>query len=179
MLEHMENENENRDITSIISETKEDVNDDFENFWNTYDKKKEKEPTKKKWSKLKQKEREHILAILPQFLKENAEWQYRPYPSTFLNKKLWLDYEANNVQAIAPEKSSASTTEQRYWDLIKRIELQPRDNSRYTLEERRFIIEYQQYHDRFPPDERKLVQDTCSLTRAEIDQKDREEGWIS
>jgi uncharacterized phage protein (TIGR02220 family) len=72
-----------------------------------------------------------------------------------------------------------NNTEQRYWDLIKRIELQPRDNSRYTLEERRFIIEYQQYHDRFPPDERKLVQDTCSLTRAEIDQKDREEGWIS
>ena len=85
----------------------------------------------------------------------------------------------NPVSTTPVQVNQASSTEQRYWDLIKRIDLQPRDNSRYTLEERRFIIEYQQYHDRFPPDERKLVQDTCSLTRAEIDQKDREEGWIS
>jgi hypothetical protein len=152
----------------------------FEQFWDAYGVKKNKHEAERKWKKLKPKEVAHIEAVLSKFLEDNSDVKFRPHPTTFINQKRWLDYEMTNPVSTTPvQVNQASTTEQRYWDLIKRIELQPRDNSRYTLEERRFIIEYQQYHDRFPPDERKLVQDTCSLTRAEIDQKDREEGWIS
>ena len=147
----------------------------FEQFWNDYGVKKNKHEAERKFNKLSQKDRLHIQKILPQFKLDTPDIAFRKHPTTFLNQKTWLDYE---VEAPKSTNVTPMTDDERYWSYIARIPLKPMDNGRFSLEERRFIINYQATKDRFPPDDRKLVQDTCSLTRAEIDQKNREEGWI-
>jgi hypothetical protein len=51
--------------------------------------------------------------------------------------------------------------------LLERIKQRPFDETRFTLEERRFMILYQSDIDRFPPDDRKMISDLTSYTKAE------------
>jgi len=74
----IENENENR------------INIEFEDFWNLYAKKiGSKDNCEKKWNNLKDIERQKIIDILPEYLKQFTELQYQPYPETFLNQRRW------------------------------------------------------------------------------------------
>lgn len=80
---HMENENENEDIN--INETI------FNEFWNLYDKKKNKESAIKAFKKVKQKEYDLIRKNIPLFVKQFTDKQYQPHFSTYLNGKRWED----------------------------------------------------------------------------------------
>jgi len=139
----------------------------FEKFWEAYGVKKNKHESQKKFNKLSQKDKNHIQAILPQFLLDTPDKNFRPHPTTFLNQKRWFDY---SIEAIKSTNETKLTGEQLYWELIKRGESMPNDNNRYTYQERKFIIECQSTIDRYPPDTRKLVADTCSLFKSELDQ---------
>lgn len=63
----------------------------FEEFWNTYDKKKGPEDCKKKFSKLTEKEKELIWKHVPEYVKSTPEKQYRLNPLTYINGKHWND----------------------------------------------------------------------------------------
>jgi hypothetical protein len=63
----------------------------FNDFWNLYDYKKDLETTKKKWNKLSQKEKELIMAYIPQYKLSTPNKEFRKYPSTFLNQKTYKD----------------------------------------------------------------------------------------
>lgn len=82
-VKHMENENENEDIN--INETI------FNEFWNLYDKKKNKESAIKAFKKVKQKEYDLIRKNIPLFVKQFTDKQYQPHFSTYLNGKRWED----------------------------------------------------------------------------------------
>jgi hypothetical protein len=85
--EHMETETENRTITII-----ENINIDFEWFWNDYDKKVgDKQKLKKKWNKLTDEERQNAMNYLDLYKQSVPDKQFRKNPETFLNNKSWND----------------------------------------------------------------------------------------
>ena len=64
----------------------------FNDFWETYDKKRgDKEKLKKKWETLKQSDKEKILEYIPQYKLAQPDKNFRKDPQTFLNNKSWND----------------------------------------------------------------------------------------
>ena len=64
----------------------------FNDFWETYDKKRgDKEKLKKKWESLKQSDKEKILEYIPQYKLAQPDKNFRKDPQTFLNNKSWND----------------------------------------------------------------------------------------
>ena len=79
--------NENNDNKEIKI-----VDFDFLKFWNLYNKKVgDKTKILKKWSKLKQIDRDTILKTLPLFLQNITDKKFQPFPDTYLNNKRWND----------------------------------------------------------------------------------------
>jgi hypothetical protein len=93
---------------------------------------------------------------------------------------VWISMESNDKYRLdAKINTKAETSEKRYWDLIELGKSKPMDNNRFTYDERKFIIACQQTFDRFPPDERKLLSETSSLFKTEIDEfhKTQDAQW--
>ena len=65
--------------------------EDFEKFWNKYNKKTDKLKTIKIWSKLSEKEKEHIFKVLDKYISKTPNIEYRKNPTTWLNGKCWND----------------------------------------------------------------------------------------
>jgi len=69
----------------------EELDDEFDNFWNTYDKKVDKKKVESKYWKLKQSDRDRILEVLPDYIESKPDPQYRKNPLTWLNGECWND----------------------------------------------------------------------------------------
>ncbi len=68
------------------------INIDFDIFWDLYDKKVgEKVKLKKKWGNLTDKERETAIAHIPLYKKSKPDKQFRKDPQTYLNNKSFND----------------------------------------------------------------------------------------
>jgi Fe2+ or Zn2+ uptake regulation protein len=63
----------------------------FDDFWNLYEKKVNKEKCEKKWNKLSDVDREIIMKYIPMYKKAQPEKKFRKNPETFLNNKSWND----------------------------------------------------------------------------------------
>lgn len=91
--QHMENEIEivikDEVITNKGDEGKVELWPSFNDFWDAYDKKTDRAKCEKKWDKLKQSEKEAILAYLPSYTATTPDKQYRKNPETFLNNRSW------------------------------------------------------------------------------------------
>jgi len=111
-----------------LSETAEPIPDNkpdnktiypFDDFWDLYDKKKQRASCEKKWDKLSENDKETIMEFLPiwnsyeQHVKENGK--YKPHPSTFLNQKRWEDDwdEYRNKKSLANDKSNPYNRERK------------------------------------------------------------------
>lgn len=89
MLQHMEDEDINKDVNKITPK-KEGI--DFEVFWVLYDKKVgSKEKLKNKWDGFSEQTRRLILDHIPLYKKAQPDKWYRKDPSTYFNNKTWLD----------------------------------------------------------------------------------------
>jgi hypothetical protein len=65
---------------------------DFNNFWNLYDKKVgDKSKVVKKFNNLTIKDKEKIFETLPEYIKSTPDKQYRKNPETYLNNHSWND----------------------------------------------------------------------------------------
>jgi len=67
------------------------VQNEFERFWNLYDKKVSKKDSFKLWKKLKAEDKQKIFRTLPEYVKATPDKQYRKNPDTYLRKKSWED----------------------------------------------------------------------------------------
>lgn len=67
------------------------VQNEFERFWNLYDKKVSKEKSFKLWKKLKAEDKQEIFRTLPEYVKATPDKQYRKNPDTYLRNKSWKD----------------------------------------------------------------------------------------
>lgn len=83
----------------------------FELFWDTYDKKVDREKVEAKWKKLKQEEREAIMIYLDDYIPATeSDKTFRRNPLTFINRKTWLNEipikknDAERITKIASEE---------------------------------------------------------------------------
>lgn len=63
----------------------------FNEFWSAYDYTKKKPDAIRAWAKLTAADRTACMAKVPAFVQSKPDKQYRPYPATFLNGRMWED----------------------------------------------------------------------------------------
>lgn len=63
----------------------------FTDFWDLYDKKRDRETSEKLWAKLKQADREAIIAYIPLYKEAEPRKKFRKDPTTFLRHRSWED----------------------------------------------------------------------------------------
>lgn len=63
----------------------------FDEFWNIYDKKSDKEKCQIKFDKLTNEQKEKIKLVLPKYIESTPDKKYRKNPLTWLNGKCWND----------------------------------------------------------------------------------------
>jgi hypothetical protein len=73
----------------------------FNDLWNLYNKKLNKEESVNAFKKIKSSEYEIIKNHIPNFVKSFKDKQFQPYFSTYLNKKRWQD-EVDTKQPVQP-----------------------------------------------------------------------------
>lgn len=80
----------------------------FNEFWELYNKKQNKEDSIKAFKKIKSNEYELIKNHIPIFVKQFKDKQFQPYFSTYLNKKRWQD-ELETKQEYKPRLERRAT----------------------------------------------------------------------
>jgi hypothetical protein len=90
---------------------------DFIFFWDSYNKKIDRSKCEKAWNKLTNEEIEKILSTVIDYVKANADIQFRKNPSTYFNNKCWNDeipdYKSNQLlKEIAPGKMTKNLLQQ-------------------------------------------------------------------
>lgn len=63
----------------------------FDEFWNDYDKRKEKKKCERKWERISEKDKEVIKERLPLYVESTPDKTYRKNPYTWLNGQCWED----------------------------------------------------------------------------------------
>jgi hypothetical protein len=82
--------------------------DFFNEVWELYNKKLNKEESFKAFKKIKSNEYELIKNHIPNFVKQFKDKQFQPYFSTYLNKKRWQD-EVETKQPVQPRLERRAT----------------------------------------------------------------------
>lgn len=96
-------QNKNKSKNNIY--TQNCVNE-FNKFWDLYDKKVGKKDCLKKWNKLNDTDKEKIFETLPEYIKATPDKKYRKNPLTYLNGECWEDEEIISNNGRNPENSS-------------------------------------------------------------------------
>jgi len=92
------------------------INIDFDIFWNLYDKKVgDKIKLKKKWESLTNEEREKATIHIPLYKKAKPDKQFRKDPQTYLNNKSFNDEIIGNIQTNIEKPKEVDTRE--YWEI--------------------------------------------------------------
>jgi len=63
----------------------------FDEFWDAYDKKRDRVASEKLWNALKQSDREAIMAYIPLYKRAQPTKRFRKDPTTFLRHRSWED----------------------------------------------------------------------------------------
>lgn len=71
----------------------------FGEFWSLYDKKSDKAKVQKKWKRLTKKQKDKIFEVLPNYIKQTPDKQYRKNPLTWLNGECWDDEDIQPKQS--------------------------------------------------------------------------------
>lgn len=85
--------------------------DDFLNFWNLYNKKKDRLKCEKKFAKLTKAQKQKIFTTLPAYVASTPDPQYRKNPLTYLNAQSWED----EVEDPTPATKSKNLNLQEYY----------------------------------------------------------------
>lgn len=103
-----------------------DAREKFEQFWDSYPRKKDKARTEQVWIKQKcNKNAEMIINDIQNRLKNDHQWkdhQFIPYASTYLNGKRWEDEITENTHAQSKSNNQLSRHQEsvsRGWDVVK------------------------------------------------------------
>lgn len=102
------------------------ININFDQFWNLYDKKEDKDKCEKKWNALTDSERLEIMEKLPPYIEATPDKKFRKNPFTYLNNKAWNNEIVKHVYLKSPDyRPKERTPIQEYadnelWDELKR-----------------------------------------------------------
>jgi L-lactate utilization protein LutB len=81
---------------------------EFEKFWEMYEKKNDRKKAFQKWKKLKQEDKEKIFKTLPDYVKSTPDIKFRKNPVTYLNNESWNDdivYPSNTTRETKKSNS--------------------------------------------------------------------------
>lgn len=67
------------------------VEQDFEYWWDMYDKKRGRDRCLTKWKRMTPQERRDCIRATPQYVASTPDKQYRKDPLSYLNQKAWTD----------------------------------------------------------------------------------------
>lgn len=76
----------------------------FNEFWSLYDKKVDRAKCERKWKRITGKQKDKIFEVLPNYIKQTPDKQYRKNPHTWLNGQCWED---EDIQKAEPDKPQA------------------------------------------------------------------------
>lgn len=76
----------------------------FREFWSLYDKKVDRAKCERKWKRITEKQKDKIFEVLPNYIKQTPDKQYRKNPHTWLNGQCWED---EDIQQSEPDKPQA------------------------------------------------------------------------
>lgn len=71
----------------------------FMDFWDLYNKSRNKKGTYKKWQKLSDLDKKEIMLTLPEYIESTPDKKYRKDPSTYINQKSWKDEVIKNIDS--------------------------------------------------------------------------------
>jgi hypothetical protein len=98
-------ESEQNNIETVNSKRKKEILiNEFDEFWNLYDKKTGREKVLKKWSSLNAADHKAIIAAIPKYNKSTPDRKFRKDPLTYLNGRHWED------EIIIDRKEDSSVT---------------------------------------------------------------------
>ncbi|MBD3615849.1 MAG: hypothetical protein HUJ22_04685 [Gracilimonas sp.] len=86
---------------------------DFDDFWDDYDKKKDRSKCEKKWVKVNEEDRELIKEFIPIYKAHQPDPQFRKNPLMFLNSKTWKDDWNSYPKATNNSKQQVNGTNKR------------------------------------------------------------------
>lgn len=99
-------------VTPPESDLDEKIQKSFDEFWNLYGKKVDKERAFKHWKRMKQKDRDKAISFIPTYLVTIKDKQYQKYPLTYLNARLWEegnDFLIQRQEPTQPKQQEPST----------------------------------------------------------------------
>lgn len=73
----------------------------FNDFWKIYDKQVDRKKCLEKFTKLKDEEIKLIFEVLPNYISNTPDKQFRKNPATWINNKCWNDAEYNKPKVIS------------------------------------------------------------------------------
>ena len=82
---------ENYGYTVLPPEETEIRTADFEEFWELYQKKVEKDRCLRLWAKMSEDDKKACIKAVPLYVASTADKKYRKNPSTYLNNRCWND----------------------------------------------------------------------------------------
>ena len=89
----------NDSATNVASELENQLTKEFENWYNLYDKKKDRKAAFTKFKSARKKHSyEEIVKGTKEYLKTITDKQYQKYPKTFLNNESYLDDYSNDIK---------------------------------------------------------------------------------
>ena len=89
----------NNSATNVASELENQLTKEFENWYNLYDKKKDRKAAFTKFKTARKKHSyEEIVKGTKEYLKTITDKQYQKYPKTFLNNESYLDDYSNDIK---------------------------------------------------------------------------------
>lgn len=75
----------------IAPQSKADISNEFQLWWNSYNKKRGKDKCWKRWQRMTKKDRQACIAATPAYVRSVSEKQYQKDPFTYLNGRCWED----------------------------------------------------------------------------------------
>ena len=95
----IKNNNIKNSATKVASELENQLTKEFENWYNLYDKKKDRKAAFTKFKSARKKHSyEEIVKGTKEYLKTITNKQYQKYPKTFLNNESYLDDYSNDIK---------------------------------------------------------------------------------
>lgn len=112
-------------VTPPDSDLGKEIQKSFDEFWNLYDKKVDKERAFKHWKRMNKKDRDKAIAFIPAYLATIKDKQYQKYPLTYLNARLWEEGNDYLTQKQEPKPSKQqdvpSSTISKQIDELRRL----------------------------------------------------------
>lgn len=95
----IKNNNDKNSATNVASELETQLTKEFENWYNLYDKKKDRKAAFTKFKSARKKHSyEEIIKGTKEYLKTITNKQYQKYPKTFLHNESYLDDYSNDIK---------------------------------------------------------------------------------